>query len=401
MQNEVRRLAIFLGSGVVCTMLAAAGNLEPRYTLQDGTVTNSGLVVRKSGQAVADISPSWGVLKLLFGVGAWVAFVYALEKSYEYEPVVDQANRILQAQYDAQLEQNAITYEAERQALAPVAVAAAEDVAQRKVVELAVKGEVGLSQIEPEPIERKAPIQHTAFNRLISSPFVSRAIFGGQRTGKSYLAACATKKLHAERGIKVFHINLCSFESDGEDDSYWGHAKSVRCDLAKVDMDTGINKIEDAIRLMLEWFDTNNSIMVFDEIAYTGSVSNTFAVYLEPLLKIFADKISTLASAGSKRKLGLWTLAPEFTATTLVDDAKAVKKLKLCLVAVSPTKSIEWNGDTFKFDAELFSQVARNFKGVTMPEITTDIAGCDRITFIDGRWMPVGVDAKTLEVVAA
>ena len=395
MDSRVKAGLILAGS-IGLMLLSGVGKLEPTYTLSDGQQVNSWAVAKASGYVVVDMSPNYGWLKVVASAGSVGLAVWAYLLVGRAED--DSESRLATAQVlvEAETEQLRQLKAAELKAMEPVAEAAGQAKAQQKLAELSVRGAVALPQAEissePETPKKTKP---TAFLSLLKSPFISRAFFGGQRTGKSYLAACASLALHKLQGMKVYHINLCSYGEE-EDGIYWQHAKSVRCDLASVDGKTAYSKIQDAIALVLEWFEYPNSLLIFDELAYTGSASNAYSQQLNPLMHVLADKISTLTSAGAKRERALWTLAPEFTATTLVDNAKAVKKLKLCYVSVSPVKAIEWKGQSFSFDSELFSQVARNFEKLTMPPISADLAGCDRICFVDGEWMPIGVDTTTL-----
>ena len=249
----------------------------------------------------------------------------------------------------------------------------------------------GSTQTEPVTQSRlfdskvKAPV--TALDKLLSSPFKGRAFFGGQRTGKTLLAAVATRAAHHEMGVTVFHINLCSFtDQDGnnEVEVYWEHASSVRGDLAVASMEEGISLVMDAMKCVQQWFATPNSILVLDEIAYIGSQNYAHAAILKHLLVDIADKISTLSSSGMKRRQGIWTIAPEFVAGSLTDECKATKKLNLCYATVPSGKTIKWEGadgskQAVTFDAGLFDQVKRNYKELTMPPVTADLAGLDRI----------------------
>lgn len=392
------KAGLALAASGCLTLASGVGSLEPTYTLATGQQTNSWAVAKATGRQVIDVSPNYGWLKIVasacgFGMAAW-AFVL-INKAEEFEGVRLVTN---QAMIEAETQQYQLLAQAELEAMKSVAEAKAQAKAQKKMVELSVKGQSAIP-VQTEPVNEAPTVppsrtKPTAFLTLLKSPFISRAIFGGQRTGKSYLAACVSLALYRLKGTKIFHINLCSYGD--EDDDYWCHAKSVRCDLSSVDSKVATDKIQQAIALVIEWFENPNSLLIFDELAYTGSSSNAYVVLLEGLMHIVADKIATLTSAGAKRQRAIWTLAPEFTATTLVDDAKAVKKLNLCYVSVSPVKSIEWEGQTFTFDQGLYEQVARNYKDLTMPPVTADLAGCDRICFVDGEWMPVGVDKNTL-----
>ena len=390
------KAAIVGAASVSLTLLAGVGQLEPTYTLQDGQQVSSWTVAQSTNKQVIDVSPSYGWLKIIasaagFGMATWAFFLVGKAEEFEETRLATQAVIL-----DAEVQQQQLIAASELEAMRPVAESAAATKAEAKLAELSVKGAMALPKVQAEPAAKPAErTKPTAFLTLLKSPFISRAIFGGQRTGKSYLAACASLALHRLQQTKVFHINLCSYGEE-EDGVYWQHAKSVRCDLSSVNANTAVNKIQDAIALVLEWFQEPNSLLIFDELAYTGSVSNIYSETLDQLMHVVADKIATLTSAGAKRQRAIWTLAPEFTATTLVDDAKAVKKLNLCYVSVSPTDSIEWKGQTFTFDKGLYEQVARNFKGITMPPVSADLAGHSRICFIDGAWMPVGVDQHTL-----
>lgn len=245
---------------------------------------------------------------------------------------------------------------------------------------------------QERPVQAVAT-KKTAFQSLIESPYLSRAFFGAQRTGKTYLAAIATQEL-ARRGNNIYHINLASYGD--EDKTYWSHAKSVRCDLASCDEATATDKIQKAIALVEEWFSTTGSILVVDEWAYIGSIGNSYANQLAPLIKLAADKISALASTGIKRSKAIWTIAPEFVAGGLTQDAKSVKKLQLCFVSIAPGKFVDWQGSKITFDGSLFDQINKNFP-IVYPAINSAIAGRDRIVYINNLWMPTGTDGIKLQ----
>ncbi|MCY7272449.1 MAG: hypothetical protein LH702_01555 [Phormidesmis sp. CAN_BIN44] len=240
--------------------------------------------------------------------------------------------------------------------------------------------------IECSPVQTQTSNQApTALSALLTSPFLSRAWFGAQRTGKSHLAAVASLEL-SKRGIKIFHLNLASFGD--EDATYWQHAvKSVRADLSSLDEMIAQSFIDSAIALVHEFFQTRNAILIFDEITLTGSLSNQHSSALDPLLRLVADKTACLASTGTKRAQAIWTLSPDFVAGALSQQTKAVKSLALVFVAITPGRSVDWNGNRIGFHAESFGNVQRNFPVLTMPSSN---AGCDRICFVDGRWLPVG-----------
>lgn len=259
---------------------------------------------------------------------------------------------------------------------------------------------------EPTYAEQSQPMVHvyepitpkTTLDILVDKPFTSRAIFGAQRTGKSYLAAVASRRL-AQKGVKTYHLNLASYGN--EDHEYWSHAaQSVRCDLSMVNAEKAADYIGRALAMVHHFFNSDGepAILVVDEWAYIGSSSNAYCAHLSSLMALLADKISALASAGVKRRKAIWSIAPEFVAGNLVQDAKSIKKLELCLVSIAPGKSVLWEGQPVTFNFELYSQLKNNFT-LDMPRISASIAGCDRIAFVGGHWHPVGVDQDSLKLV--
>jgi hypothetical protein len=225
----------------------------------------------------------------------------------------------------------------------------------------------------------------TGFSEILADPYQSRAFFGAQRTGKSYFSAVSSRELNHALSCKIFHLNLASF---GDEDSYyWSHAtETIQCDLSAMDAFQASQIIKKAIELVQSFYRTQNAILIVDEIAYLGSTSNQHSEILKPLLTIIADKITTLSSSGKKRQQAVWTIAPEFVAGSLVQDAKAVKKLKLCYVSIHPDRSTPWNGQEIGFDWELFNQIKANFT-ISDPEA---VPNSDRICFIGSHWLPVG-----------
>jgi hypothetical protein len=225
----------------------------------------------------------------------------------------------------------------------------------------------------------------TALSIIVSDPYQSRAFFGAQRTGKSYLAAVASRQISESLGCKVYHINLASFGD--EDGYYWSHAvKSLTCDLSSLGGYEASQMIGSAIELVKAFYSTQNAILIVDEIAYCGSTVAAHKDALADLMRIMADKITTLSSSGKKRMQAIWTIAPEFVAGSLTQDAKAVKKLKLCYVSVHPDASINWQGQAIGFDWELFSQIKANYT-ISDPIC---VPSQERICFIGSDWVPVG-----------
>ena len=87
-----------------------------------------------------------------------------------------------------------------------------------------------------------------------------------------------------------------------------------------------------------------------------------------------------------QRMQAIWTIAPKFVAGSLTQDAKAVKKLKLCYVSVNPDASIDWQGQTIGFDWELFNQIKANYT-ISDPIC---VPSQERVCFIGSDWVPVG-----------
>lgn len=242
---------------------------------------------------------------------------------------------------------------------------------------------LGAVEVPSQPVQPKT--LPTGLSQILSDPYQSRAFFGAQRTGKSYLAAVASKEIADRLGAKIYHMNLASF---GEEDSYyWQHAtETIRGDLSSLDGYTAKQIIGDAIGLVKRFYSQQNAILIVDEISYLGSTGNQHADLLKPLLTMIADKITTLASSGKKRQQAIWTIAPEFVAGSLTQDAKAVKKLELTYVSIHPSKKVDWNGQAIGFDWSLFNQIKANFA----IDETTGLPNSDRICFVGRHWLPLG-----------
>lgn len=248
-----------------------------------------------------------------------------------------------------------------------------------------------LPVMPPTPSPR--PVAETVMDVILSSPYQSRAIFGSQRTGKSYLAALASAEM-ARKGTKVYHLNMASVGT--EDDSYWTHTtRSVRCDLTKEAPRAAAGYIQQACDLVQQWWAQDDSILIVDEWAHLGGRANGYSLQLEPLIQMIADKISAVSSTGIKRQRAIWTIAPEFVAGDLQQDAKAVKKLALLLLAIPKGKVVDWHGSAITFNEELYDQIARNYP---IAPFTGDrhLMGCDRCGFVDGIWMPLGTEGYAL-----
>ena len=228
---------------------------------------------------------------------------------------------------------------------------------------------------------------------LMKSPGISRLFVGGQRTGKSYAAAVATREL-AAKGWKTYHVNLASYGT--EDSYYWNHAtRSVVGDLPSItDPDEASKLIEAAIECLNDFWAQDKAVMICDEISYVGSKFGRWEDEVNEYLCLVAGRISALTSSGMKRTKAIWALCPDLVSGSLKGPAKAVKLLDLMLFAIAPGRSVEWEGQEISFNTALYGQVAHNFQGLSMPT-AEQTALCsqhdiDRICFMNGEWLPVG-----------
>ena len=247
-----------------------------------------------------------------------------------------------------------------------------------------------VSQEELTASRPEASQQRTALEVLQASPFISRAIYGGQRTGKTNLVVSVLRPL-AEQGVKVFVINLYSVGD--EDDEYTKGFKSVRGDLLTImDEEEAIALVEEAIALAEEFIQySGEAILLCDEWAgITGSYGR-YVEILAPLIEDLADKISGFSSSGIKRRKALWTIAPEIVAETMEKVGKSVKKLSMCLVGIAPGHIEYWKDEELTFNWELYQQVAINYRGMLVPP--PEDSEHARIAFVNGQWLPLGTQA--------
>ncbi len=227
---------------------------------------------------------------------------------------------------------------------------------------------------------------------VLKSPGISRLMIGGQRTGKSYFAAIASRIL-AEAGWKIFHINLASY---GDEDSYyWQHVtRSITGDLASITEESEATAlIEKAIACCNEFWNEEKALLICDEITYAGSKFGQWEKQANAFLTLVAGRISALTSTGMKRHKAIWALCPELVAGALKGPAKAIKSLRLVFFAIPPGRECPWKDQLITFNSELYSQVAANFT-LTMPT-DEQVQLCqqheiDRIVFIDNEWTPIG-----------
>lgn len=239
--------------------------------------------------------------------------------------------------------------------------------------------------------------QQTALEVLLKSPFLSRAFYGFQRTGKTNLVASAMQKL-AKQGINVYSLNLNSF---GPADSfYWQGCSAVHGDLTYITDPVEAEQLIKRATALVDAFmnDRSPSILIVDEWApMTASYSEHIAL-LEPLIKSLATKITGFSSSGMQRDKAIYTIASEIVAGTMEDFGKAVKKLSVCLVGIAPGHTAHWKGQELTFSWELYSQVNQNYPRVLSPP--PEDSDASRIAFINNKWRPLGTTALVEAAVA-
>ena len=234
----------------------------------------------------------------------------------------------------------------------------------------------------------------TALSRLLASPFQSRVIFGGQRTGKSNLVSISSSKL-AKQGAVIYHINLLSYTGKGDEDAqYAAHCmQSIRADFShETDSNRRTAVVSDCIKMVQEWWNHDGeAILIFDEFAYAASVA---VPETAALLTLIADKLAAIASSGMKREHALWALSPSMVAGELQEPGKRIKSLKPVMVAIAPGHTEEWQGQQLTFDTSLYTEVNRNFGSVIPFPTAAMVPGESRIAYIDGSWCGLGTEAK-------
>lgn len=237
----------------------------------------------------------------------------------------------------------------------------------------------------------------TALDKILQSPYRSRIYFGAQRSGKSMLVAIASKQL-ADRGTKVYHLNLLSYSKEGldEDAIYTQHCvRSVRGDISNLTAHQVMNLVEDAIVLVEEWWKQQNAILLVDEWAYLSAKDGQHLGLLQQLLGLIAGKMAALTSGGMKRTLAVWAVAPKMVAGNMTESGKAIKSMECVYVTVPPNRTVDWQGQGVSFDDQLFTQVEYNF-AIDYPR-QGEVPGAERIAFVGDRWLPLGTDPRMLD----
>jgi hypothetical protein len=231
---------------------------------------------------------------------------------------------------------------------------------------------------------------------LLATPYQNRLVFGGQRTGKSFLVAIATRYL-ASKGIKIYHLNLShtkTSEGRDEDSEYWQHATaSIRCDLGSLSAETASSVIDKAIGMVQTFWAQTGAILVVDEGPAQAATSNRHRVLLDPLNALIAAMSSQCNSTGLKRAKSVWAIGPEFVAANMTQHGKSFCKMgSLVHVFIHPASQSEWNGQRLVFDTGLFKQLSTNFQGTILETASAEF--CDRAAQIEGSFY--SLDGLTL-----
>ena len=234
----------------------------------------------------------------------------------------------------------------------------------------------------------------SALDTIIHTPFVSRAIFGFQRTGKTNLVAMALEELAKRYGVRAFVINLNAYTGNGEQEIYWQgeHITAVLGDLEEITDAAEAQALINQAKALVDDFTQHHgpAVLVVDEWSGTSASHATYAEQLQSLVRQIAGRVTSLASTGVQREKAVWTIAPEMVAETMDAFGKAIKKLSVCLVAIAPGHVAKWKHTELTFSDELLAQVRRNFPAISNPP--SDSAH-SRIAFIDGYWRELGTQA--------
>ena len=234
----------------------------------------------------------------------------------------------------------------------------------------------------------------SVLDTIINTPFVSRAIFGFQRTGKTNLVVMAIAELAKLYGVHAFVINLNAYTGNGEQEVYWQgeHITAVLGDLEEITDVKEAQALINRAKALVDDFTQHHgpAVLVVDEWSGTTASHATYAEQLQALVRKIAGRVTSLASTGVQREKAVWTIAPEMVAETMDAFGKAIKKLSVCLVAIAPGHVAKWKHTELTFSDELLAQVRRNFPAISNPP--TDSAH-SRIAFIDGHWRKLGTTA--------
>ena len=249
---------------------------------------------------------------------------------------------------------------------------------------------------------------------LTKEAYRSTALIGGERSGKTYLAAVLSQRLKVERQTKITYINL--FDANGDSANDWGHADHVitahlnddRCDVEAV-----LRKVFVQLRRFQKEVNTH---LYFDEWVAFTSKSNAWekkaaedirranamsgqGEFLEPegvgtsaveLMNLMSAVASDLSNIGKKQLKAMWLISPALRAGDIFEQGKVMKSLAPAIVIVPPGNTIEWTHPTgiiqeIGFDLARY-QVSEVNLAIPKSHNIPKGMDCDRAVFIGGQW---------------
>ena len=199
-------------------------------------------------------------------------------------------------------------------------------------------------------------------------PYQSMGLIGGQRTGKTWLAALHTQNVKRKRRTKIIYINLMDAIGDAADD--WSHADiCITCHLRKLAPHEAKKMIEHVISVVNGFFNELNQILVFDEwVGFTSTAnqwpkkasqeaaaaaieSKEAKVYIEPeglgtsaieLMNLVMAVVGELNQSGKKQLKSVWLLSPMVKAGAMESQGLIIKQVQPLAVAISKDESVSW-----------------------------------------------------------
>lgn len=224
---------------------------------------------------------------------------------------------------------------------------------------------------------------------LVAALFSNRSIWGGQRTGKTALAAKASAEIMLrEPGVKVFYINLFAADLEATNAMFKHAYRAIVCDLAPLKPYNATATILEAAKVFDEFTQTTGAILILDEASSMGDINGRHFEGLTPLIDDLVGYLSSIRGSTKKRKKAVWTIAPEIVAGNLGNGMKSLMKgFSPVLVAISKNRTVDWEGQEIACDTTLQGQLEINFKPARFSVPEMDV---DRCCLIDSVWMPLG-----------
>ena len=199
-------------------------------------------------------------------------------------------------------------------------------------------------------------------------PYQSMGLIGGQRTGKTWLAALHAQNVKRKRGTKIIYINLMDALGDAADD--WSHADiCITCHLRKLSPHEAKKMIDYVVSVVNDFFNELNQILVFDEwVGFTSTAnqwpkkasqeaaaaaieSKEAKVYIEPeglgtsaidLMNLVMAVVGELTQSGKKQAKAVWLLSPMVKAGAMEPQGLIIKQVQPLAVAISKDESVSW-----------------------------------------------------------